>query len=110
MVDLIKKDFVRFEAIATEMLRFSGFVDCFCLLNPPVREKKHDEQYTRQHLTQICRKLPRLILVVLGALLCLTVQADTAPNTSINPPVNSRRELLVSPSISFGYTGDTQTW
>lgn len=77
-------------------------------LHDLVFEKKRDE-HRRLRLTCISNKLPYLIVVVFGVLLCLIVQADASAKVSTNPPDNMR-ELLVSSCASFVYTGAAQTW
>lgn len=103
------------QAFRSEMSALSGIarilavISSLSLFDQPVHEKKHDEQH-RLRLMRISSKQECFISVVLGALLCLTVKADTFPNVSTNTPKNSRRELLVSSTVSFVYTGAPETW
>ena len=72
------------------------------------------QDYQRLPLVRLASKLPRFIILIFGAMVCLTATAETTSalqsSELISGGRNVRRELAASSSNSFACTGAVQTW
>ena len=91
--------------------RVLAIVASLCRLCPNLKEKEKEGQaFDRLRSRCLSKRLPRFVILIFGALLCLVADAKVASILPTDTLEDGRRELVVSPTVSFAYTGAVQTW
>ena len=77
-------------------------------------EKKDRHQYQRSPSICVAHNLSRLVIVIIGAVICLSANAGITSTLRSNWPEgeirSDQRELAATATYSFAYTGAVQTW
>ena len=77
-------------------------------------EKKDRHQYQRSPSICVAHNLSRLVIVIIGAVICLSANAGITSTLRSNWPEgevrSEQRELGATATYSFAYTGAVQTW
>ena len=72
------------------------------------------QDYQRLPVVRMASKLSRYIILIFGAMICLTATAETTSALQSSEPIsgvrNGRRDLVASSSYSFTCTGAVQIW
>lgn len=84
-----------------------AYFSLLCFPSPHLNNKERQESHSLPP-RRVASKLPRYVISIFGALLCMSAKAELASILSIDPL--DRRELVTSPTTSFAYTGTVQTW
>ena len=84
------------------------------LLLPNTCPTKDRQNYGRLPSMRMASRLSRLIIVIFGAMICLSTNAEITSALESNDPVggvrSGRRELATSVIYSFACTEAVQTW